>query len=484
MFSSFQLEQSIVDNVDTDISLEYDDNELFQSFKEFYEDVVIEFKKAGTVVQFKVCCNCEPHLRGNVYVQYKRETAAQKAYEMFNARWYGGRQLTCVFVNIESWKSAICGLAFKKRCPKGKSCNFLHVFRNPGGEYMDMDLDRQLTDRYSRHGERASNNLDRRDSHRDRYRRDSVRSHRSRQKSNSKSPDRGSRVKHRSRSRSQSRSSRVHRRSRSPSAVSKSRSSGRNRRSVSQSPDRTHRSHSRSPDRGHRLRSRSPDRTRRSRSRSPNRHHISRSSSRFSRSYYKSKSRSPTRSSRSHYRSKSRSPNKLSRSHHRLRSTSPSRRHKSRKSESRSPKRNSDLQSRRSRSNSIPSSDSSPSYHTSSSANTDSHFNKNGRDESLKQRHNESSLKRPRTRSISPAVANRRNSRSPLHGRSRSKSNSSSSSSPSSSSSKSHVNYKKKVKHVKDHSLKKHTKKKKSDSDLPQNEEYEYVELTKETIAS
>lgn len=55
-----------------DISLEYDDEELYQSFKEFYNDVVPEFKKLGTIVQFKVCCNCEPHLRGNVYVQFKR----------------------------------------------------------------------------------------------------------------------------------------------------------------------------------------------------------------------------------------------------------------------------------------------------------------------------------------------------------------------------------------------------------------------------
>ena len=55
-----------------DIALEYDDTELYQNFIDFYYDVVSEFKKVGKVVQFKVCCNCEQHLRGNVYVQYRK----------------------------------------------------------------------------------------------------------------------------------------------------------------------------------------------------------------------------------------------------------------------------------------------------------------------------------------------------------------------------------------------------------------------------
>lgn len=40
-------------------------------YREFYEDVVPELRKFGTLIQFKVCCNLEPHLRGNVYVQYQ-----------------------------------------------------------------------------------------------------------------------------------------------------------------------------------------------------------------------------------------------------------------------------------------------------------------------------------------------------------------------------------------------------------------------------
>ena len=55
-----------------DLSLEYEDSELYRSFVDFYHDVLPEFKSVGNVTQFKVCCNHEPHLRGNVYIQYSR----------------------------------------------------------------------------------------------------------------------------------------------------------------------------------------------------------------------------------------------------------------------------------------------------------------------------------------------------------------------------------------------------------------------------
>ena len=56
----------------SDIVLEYEDSELYQSFRDFYEDVLPEFRSCGEVIQFKVCCNYQAHLRGNVYVQFER----------------------------------------------------------------------------------------------------------------------------------------------------------------------------------------------------------------------------------------------------------------------------------------------------------------------------------------------------------------------------------------------------------------------------
>ena len=40
------------------------------------------------------------------------------------------------------------GLYFAKRCPKGKACNFMHVFRNPGNEFWEADRDFQNSSRH------------------------------------------------------------------------------------------------------------------------------------------------------------------------------------------------------------------------------------------------------------------------------------------------------------------------------------------------
>ena len=52
--------------------MEYEDKEIYNHFKAFYFDVLNEFKAVGLVIQFKVCCNYQAILRGNVYVQYKK----------------------------------------------------------------------------------------------------------------------------------------------------------------------------------------------------------------------------------------------------------------------------------------------------------------------------------------------------------------------------------------------------------------------------
>lgn len=56
----------------SDLILEYEEGELYNNFRDFYDDIVPEFKAVGKVVQVKVCCNYEPHLRGNVYIQFAR----------------------------------------------------------------------------------------------------------------------------------------------------------------------------------------------------------------------------------------------------------------------------------------------------------------------------------------------------------------------------------------------------------------------------
>ncbi|KAB0798024.1 hypothetical protein PPYR_09017 [Photinus pyralis] len=132
----------------TDSGLEFESQDTYEHFKEFFNDVIPEMETCGYIKQFKVCCNHGIHLRGNVYIEYSNLREAIRGYKKFHCRWYGGKQLHVEFCNIHSWKSAICGLFARQRCPKGTLCNFLHVFPNPKNflTAADKDLHRTPTD--------------------------------------------------------------------------------------------------------------------------------------------------------------------------------------------------------------------------------------------------------------------------------------------------------------------------------------------------
>ncbi|XP_068309123.1 zinc finger CCCH domain-containing protein 5-like [Pyrus communis] len=128
-----------------DEGLEYTDEEVERCFEEFYEDVHTEFLKFGEIINFKVCRNGAFHLRGNVYIHYKSLDSAVVAYQSVNGRYFAGKQISCEFINVTRWKVAICGEYMKSRyktCSRGTACNFIHCFRNPGGDYEWADSDR------------------------------------------------------------------------------------------------------------------------------------------------------------------------------------------------------------------------------------------------------------------------------------------------------------------------------------------------------
>uniref|UniRef100_A0A0D3DNW4 Uncharacterized protein n=1 Tax=Brassica oleracea var. oleracea TaxID=109376 RepID=A0A0D3DNW4_BRAOL len=128
-----------------DEGLEYTDEEAEQCYEEFYEDVHTEFLKYGELINFKVCRNGSFHLKGNVYVHYRSLESAMLAYQSINGRYFAGKQVNCEFVNISRWKVAICGEFMKSRlktCSRGSACNFIHCFRNPGGDYEWADFDK------------------------------------------------------------------------------------------------------------------------------------------------------------------------------------------------------------------------------------------------------------------------------------------------------------------------------------------------------
>ncbi|KAK9287468.1 hypothetical protein L1049_015889 [Liquidambar formosana] len=128
-----------------DEGLEHTDEEIERCYEEFYEDVHTEFLKFGEIVNFKVCKNGSFHLRGNVYVHYKSLDSAVLAYHSMNGRYFAGKQVKCEFIGVTRWKVAICGEYMKSRlktCSHGTACNFIHCFRNPGGDYEWADWDK------------------------------------------------------------------------------------------------------------------------------------------------------------------------------------------------------------------------------------------------------------------------------------------------------------------------------------------------------
>lgn len=131
-YSHFSLEKNSQE-YDTDIALEFENSEMQDHFREFYQDVIPELESFGKIKILKCCRNTEVHLRGNLYIEYYTEREAARAWRNLNGRWYAGKKLNCEFVNWTCWKSAICGML---KCPKGsRACNFIHPFRNPRDKY-------------------------------------------------------------------------------------------------------------------------------------------------------------------------------------------------------------------------------------------------------------------------------------------------------------------------------------------------------------
>lgn len=53
-YTHFGLDNASFSEYDTDVMLEYEDNDTYIDFKDFFFDVLPEFEKFGRIVQFKV----------------------------------------------------------------------------------------------------------------------------------------------------------------------------------------------------------------------------------------------------------------------------------------------------------------------------------------------------------------------------------------------------------------------------------------------
>lgn len=107
-YSHYSLEKTETDQF-SDSSLEFETSETHAHYREFFYDVIHELEKFGRIKLFKTCSNHEAHLRGNVFVEYLTKREALISFRALNGRWYGGKQLSIEFCNIQSWRSALCG---------------------------------------------------------------------------------------------------------------------------------------------------------------------------------------------------------------------------------------------------------------------------------------------------------------------------------------------------------------------------------------
>lgn len=101
------------------------------AYKEFFAEFFSEFGTYGHVIDFKVCSNLSPQLKGNLYVLFETEEEAAKAWSALNGRFYAGAELLLEYSPVRNFREATCGLFLQQQCSKGSYCNYWHPFANP-----------------------------------------------------------------------------------------------------------------------------------------------------------------------------------------------------------------------------------------------------------------------------------------------------------------------------------------------------------------
>ncbi|KAF2283058.1 hypothetical protein GH714_043077 [Hevea brasiliensis] len=121
-----------------DEGLEYTDEEVEHCYEEFYEDVHTEFLKIFLSFSIEKLV----YLLASFKILLFQGMWINKMKNMGPNNEKDGK---CEFVNVTRWKVAICGDYMKSRlktCSHGTACNFIHCFRNPGGDYEWADWDK------------------------------------------------------------------------------------------------------------------------------------------------------------------------------------------------------------------------------------------------------------------------------------------------------------------------------------------------------
>jgi len=126
-----KLSDTLIMNNMLDRNEDYLDQEYF---KHIFEDVLSVFKEFGDIKYLAICCNDVPHLKGTIYIQYRKEEEGLKALQGITGRYYAYKQLVPEFCPKLNWNKAVCASFVKGNC-NNKWCNYLHLFQNPNRLY-------------------------------------------------------------------------------------------------------------------------------------------------------------------------------------------------------------------------------------------------------------------------------------------------------------------------------------------------------------
>ncbi|KAK4320795.1 hypothetical protein Pmani_008370 [Petrolisthes manimaculis] len=136
------------------------DHEIQEQFEYFFEDVFFECEeKYGEIEEMCVCDNQCDHLRGNVYIKFRKEEDAVKAAEDLNNRWYMFRPIYCDLCPVADFREACCRQFEMGQCGKGGFCNFWHV--KPISHHLKNLLARSSRSRYKHRSRSRSRSRER-----------------------------------------------------------------------------------------------------------------------------------------------------------------------------------------------------------------------------------------------------------------------------------------------------------------------------------
>jgi splicing factor U2AF subunit len=145
-----------------------DEQQAFQDFLEFYEDLYTEFGKFGPIQELHVVDNLGDHMIGHVYVKFAREEDAADAEQIMNHRYYDGVKMAVEFSPVTEFREARCRDYDEGSCSRAGFCNFIHAKPVPAPlirslqEDVEADRRREQDDRRRaakderRHGKKRS----------------------------------------------------------------------------------------------------------------------------------------------------------------------------------------------------------------------------------------------------------------------------------------------------------------------------------------